>query len=102
MLTHFSITPLWGGRKVGFLKGSERSRIRIYSQDKMNAIQRCFELGESIKSASEDIGYTRASIYSWRENYLYEGITALVNAKNIKPSTLIEGSQSIASVPSLA
>ena len=31
---------------------------------KMDAIHRCFELGESVKSVSEDIGYTRASIYS--------------------------------------
>lgn len=31
---------------------------------KINAHHRCFELGESIRSVSEDIGYTRASIYS--------------------------------------
>ncbi len=55
---------------------------------KMEAIHRCFELGESIKSVSEDIGYTRTSIYSWRKKYLQVGITALVNDKNIKPGTL--------------
>lgn len=31
---------------------------------KMDALHRCFELGESIKSVSEEIGYTRASIYA--------------------------------------
>lgn len=37
---------------------------------KIDAIHRCFEFGESIKSVSEDIGYTRASIYNWRKKYL--------------------------------
>ena len=69
---------------------------------KMNAIHRCFELGESIKSVSEDIGYTRTSIYSWRKKYLHGGITALINDKNIKPDTLTEGSPSIASDSDLA
>ena len=69
---------------------------------KMNAIHRCFELGESIKSVSEDIGYTRASIYSWRKKYLHGGITALMNDKNIKPNTLTEGLPPTASVPDLA
>ncbi len=32
---------------------------------KMDAIHRCFELGESIKYVSEEIGYSRASIYAW-------------------------------------
>ena len=30
---------------------------------KLNAIHRCYELGENIKYVSEDIGYSRASIY---------------------------------------
>lgn len=68
---------------------------------KMNAIHRCFELGESIKSVSEEIGYTRASIYSWRKKYLRGGITALMNDKNITPNTLTEGSSSTASASDL-
>jgi len=34
---------------------------------KLDAIKRCFEHGESIKYVSEDIGYSRASIYQWRK-----------------------------------
>lgn len=34
---------------------------------KLNAIHRCYELGENIKYVSEDIGYSRASIYQWRK-----------------------------------
>ena len=67
----------------------------------MDAIHRCFELGESIKSVSEDIGYTRASIYSWRKKYLHGGVPALMNCKNIKPNTLTEGSSSRSSIPEL-
>ena len=36
---------------------------------KIQAIHRCFECGESIKSVAEEIGYTRASIYAWRKKY---------------------------------
>ena len=68
---------------------------------KMDAIHRCFELGESIKSVSEDLGYTRASIYSWRRKYLHGGIPALINEKNIRPNTLTEGRLPAASAPEL-
>ncbi len=58
---------------------------------KMDAIHRCFELGESIKCVSEEIGYSRTSIYAWRKRYLQGGTVALMNDKNIKPGTLAEG-----------
>jgi len=58
---------------------------------KMDAIHRCFELGESIKCVSEEIGYSRASIYAWRKKYLQGGTVALMNDKNIKTGALTEG-----------
>lgn len=58
---------------------------------KMDALHRCFELGESIRSVSEEIGYTRATIYAWRKKYLRGGTAALKNDKNIPPDTLKEG-----------
>lgn len=57
----------------------------------MDAIHRCFELGESIKCVSEEIGYSRASIYAWRKKYLQGGTVALMNDKNIKTGALTEG-----------
>lgn len=48
---------------------------------KMDALHRCFKLGESIKSVSEDIGYTRASIYVWRKRYIHKGAVALMTRK---------------------
>lgn len=61
---------------------------------KINAIKRCFECGESIKSVSEDIGYSRASIYQWRKRYLKEGTLGLMNNKNIPAEKLKEGTAS--------
>lgn len=59
---------------------------------KLNAIHRCYELGENIKYVSEDIGYSRANIYQWRKRYLKEGTLGLMNRKNITPGTLVEKS----------
>ena len=61
-------------------------------QVKLDAIHRCYELGENIKYVSEDIGYSRASIYQWRKRYLKEGTLGLMNNKNITPGKLKEGS----------
>ena len=67
---------------------------------KLDAIQRCYELGENIKYVSEDIGYSRASIYQWRKRYLKEGTLGLMNHKNITPGTLVEGSVSSTDISS--
>ena len=67
---------------------------------KLNAIHRYYELGENIKYISEDIGYSRASIYQWRKRYLKEGTLGLMNHKNITPGTLVEGSVSSTDISS--
>lgn len=67
---------------------------------KLDVIHRCYELGENIKYVSEDIGYSRASIYQWRKRYLKEGTLGLMNHKNITPGTLVEGSVSSTDISS--
>lgn len=62
---------------------------------KLDALHRCYELGENIKYVSEDIGYSRASIYQWRKRYLKEGTLGLMNNKNITPGQLVEGTTSV-------
>ena len=49
---------------------------------KLNALHRCFELGENVQSVSDEIGYSTASIYQWRRKYIQEGRAALM-----KPSS---------------
>ena len=67
---------------------------------KLDAIHRCYELGVNIKYVSEDIGYSRASIYQWRKRYLKEGTLGLMNHKNITPGTLVECSVSSTDISS--
>lgn len=50
---------------------------------KLDAIRRCFEKSERIKYVSEDIGYSRSSIYRRRKRYLKEDILGITNHKNI-------------------
>lgn len=58
---------------------------------KLKTLYRCFELGEDIKSVSEEIGYSRASIYAWRRKYIQKGTLALMNEKDIPRKELTAG-----------
>ncbi len=44
---------------------------------KLDAIKRCFSLGEGVEYVSRDIGYSRASIYSWYRKYQKFGVAGL-------------------------
>lgn len=35
-------------------------------ETKLNILHRCFELGENVQLVSEETGYSRTSIYTWR------------------------------------
>ena len=48
---------------------------------KLNEINRCFSLGEGVEYVSRDIGYSRASIYSWYRKYQKFGVTGLMSSK---------------------
>ncbi|MFR4351295.1 MAG: helix-turn-helix domain-containing protein [Roseburia sp.] len=65
---------------------------------KLDAIRCCFEQGENIKYLSEDIGYSRTSIYQWRKRYLKESTLGLMNNKNILSGELKEGTSSAESI----
>lgn len=54
-------------------------------ETKLEILHRCFEIGESIKSVSEETGYSRGSIYQWRKEYLAGGAGALMNKKKDLP-----------------
>ena len=63
---------------------------------KLDVIKRCFSLGEGVEYVSRDIGYSRASIYSWYRKYKKFGVAGLMSSKkqikrenidfNIEPS----------------
>lgn len=58
---------------------------------KLAIIHRCFELGENVKWVSEEIGYSRASIYTWRKKYILKGAVALMNTGDKPRGKLSEG-----------
>ena len=47
---------------------------------KLDVIKRCFSLGEGVEYVSRDIGYSRASIYSWYRKYKKFGVDAVMPA----------------------
>ena len=61
---------------------------------KLEVLHRCFELGEDVKSVSDEIGYSRASIYQWRRKYLQKGMTALMNPTDDPRGKLVSGTAS--------
>ena len=48
---------------------------------KLDAIKRCFSLGEGVEYVSRDIGYSRASIYSWYRKYQKFGVAGIMSSK---------------------
>ena len=52
---------------------------------KLEILHRCFEDGDDIKLISEEYGYSRQSIYSWRNKYLSRGAAAIMNKKKDLP-----------------
>lgn len=48
---------------------------------KLDAINRCFSLGEGVEYVSRDIGYSRMSIYTWYRNYCKYGVAGLMSSK---------------------
>ncbi len=46
---------------------------------KLEAIHRCTEGGETIKSVSEDIGYTTVAIWGWIRKYSEKGTISLMS-----------------------
>lgn len=52
---------------------------------KLEAINRCFSLGEGVEYVSREIGYSRMSIYTWYRQYRKYGVAGLMSSnKQIK------------------
>ena len=80
----------------------ERSTFRGYNtedhprhpslEQKLQILNRCFELGEDVQSVSNEVGYSTASIYAWRRKYIQKGAAELMNPRNERSrGKLIEG-----------
>ena len=61
---------------------------------KMNTIHRCFTLGDNVQLVAEEIGYSRASIYTWRKKFIREGVHGLMNPNDKPRGKVPEGEPS--------
>ena len=84
-------------RKKLKLKNTTEHPRNPSAEFKLQVLRRCFENGESVKSVSEEIEYSRASIYMWRKRYLQGGAASLMNTKNIRPGKLPDMDEKISS-----
>ena len=50
---------------------------------KLETISRCFERGENVKLVSEEIGYSRPTIYAWKRLYDKKGAAAFMRYQDI-------------------
>ena len=48
---------------------------------KLEAIKRCFSLGEGVEDVSRELGYSRMSIYKWYRQYKKYGVAGLMSSK---------------------
>ncbi|MBR6012155.1 MAG: helix-turn-helix domain-containing protein [Selenomonadaceae bacterium] len=62
----------------------------------METIRRCFECGENVKLVSDEIGYSRSTIYAWKRLYDKKGAVAFMRYQDI-PREKIEESSSATS-----
>ena len=73
-----------------------KNRSASKSQDGWiwTAYRRCFIEGENVQLVSEETGYSRASIYTWRRKYQSGGPARLMNSKDDPRGILNKGKPS--------
>ncbi len=73
----------WKRMYPEMLKQTKRKKPRKWAQAsfdlKMHAIRRCVNGGETIKSVSEDIGYSTVAVWKWVHEYTEKGSVSLMN-----------------------
>ena len=52
---------------------------------KLEALKRCFDNGEDVKAVSLEIGYSRASIYTWRRKFEKKGMLGILGRQDDIP-----------------
>ena len=89
-------------RNAATKKKAERRRINNSPdhplhpslETKLDILRRCFIEGENVQLVSEETGYSRASIYTWRRKYQSGGPARLMNSKDDPRGILNKGKPS--------
>ena len=65
---------------------SHKRPVKAPISVKLDAIRRCYEGGETLKSVAEEIGYSSVAILNWHKKYLEKGLIGLMNNSGTDPS----------------
>ena len=86
----------------GYVKGTGTKQYKNYSRAsselKYQTVMRCCNGKESVKSVSEEIGFSTVIIYEWIRSYKEKGLVSLMNKKDtdlIKPDNKPEDIESL-------
>ena len=65
---------------------AHKRHIRAPINVKLDAIRRCYENGETLKSVAEEIGYSSVAILTWHKKYQEKGLLGLMNKSDTDSS----------------
>ena len=80
---------------------SHKRHIKASINVKLDAIRRCYENGETLKSVAEEIGYSSVAILNWHKKYQEKGLVGLMNKSDTDSSKSPKDIQSINDIEAL-
>lgn len=80
---------------------SHKRHIKAPINVKLDAIRRCYENGETLKSVAEEIGYSSVAILNWHKKYQEKGLVGLMNKSDTDSSKSPKDIQSINDIEAL-
>ena len=80
---------------------SHKRHIKAPINVKLDAIRRCYENGEMLKSVAEEIGYSSVAILNWHKKYQEKGLVGLMNKSDTDSSISPKDIQSINDIEAL-
>ena len=80
---------------------SHKRPIKAPIDVKLEAIRRCYENEETLKSVAEEIGYSSVAILTWHKKYLEKGLVGLMNKSDTESSRSPESIQNAKDIEAL-
>ena len=80
---------------------SHKRHIKAPINVKLDAIRRCYENGETLKSVAEEIGYSSVAILNWHKKYQEKGLVGLMSKSDTDSSKSPKDIQSINDIEAL-
>ena len=80
---------------------SHKRPVKAPLNVKLDAIRRCYQDGETLKSVAEEIGYSSVAILNWHKKYQEKGLVGLMNKSDTDSSKSPKDIQSINDIEAL-